>query len=95
MILLMRTYLIQINSKKCAFGHFYHSINITHPDVVKEWTAIDKVHHELHSMGIKVINAVNIKDKVQANNLYLQTEKLSIEIFEYIENTIKADLIIR
>lgn len=86
----MKTYPIQTNSKKCAFGHFYHSININHPDVAKEWTAIDKVHHELHSMGIDVVDAVNMKDKAKANNLYLQAEKLSKEIFELIENTIKA-----
>ena len=86
----MKTYPIQTNSKKCAFGHFYHSINITHPDIVKEWTAIDKVHHELHSMGIKVVDAVNMNNKTQANNLYLQAEKLSKEIFAHIDNTIIA-----
>ena len=58
----MKTYPIQTNSKRCAFGHFYHSINITHPDIVKEWTAIDKVHHELHSMGTKIVDAVNMNN---------------------------------
>jgi methyl-accepting chemotaxis protein len=84
----MKTYPVQTNSKKCAFGHFYHSINLTHPDVVKDWTAIDKVHHELHSMGIKVIDAVKVNNQTQANNLYLQAEKLSKEIFRHIDNTI-------
>lgn len=86
----MKTYPIQTNSKKCAFGHFYHSINLTHPDVVKDWSAIDKIHHELHNMGIKVVDAVNKKDKSNADNLYLQAEKLSKEVFEHIENIIKA-----
>jgi methyl-accepting chemotaxis protein len=86
----MKTYPIQTNSKKCAFGHFYHSINITHPDIVKDWTAIDKVHHELHSMGIKVVDAVNMNNQTQANNLYSQAEKLSKEIFVHMDNTINA-----
>ncbi|WP_297427541.1 methyl-accepting chemotaxis protein [Clostridium sp.] len=86
----MKVYPIQTNSKKCAFGHFYHSINLTHPDVVKDWTAIDKVHHQLHGMGIKVIDAVNTNNKIQANDLYVQTEKLSKEIYEYVDNTIRA-----
>ncbi|MCE5221259.1 MAG: methyl-accepting chemotaxis protein [Clostridium sp.] len=86
----MKTYPIQTNSKKCAFGHFYHSMNITHPDIVKEWTAIDKVHNELHSMGTKMVNSVNINNQAQAQNLYLQAEKLSKEIFAHIDNTIKA-----
>ncbi|AWK53090.1 chemotaxis protein [Clostridium beijerinckii] len=86
----MKTYPIQTNSKKCVFGHFYHSINITHPDVVKEWTTIDKVHHELHSIGIKMIDAVNVNNQAKAKDLYLQAEKLSKEIFIHIDNTIKA-----
>ncbi|MBZ9633751.1 methyl-accepting chemotaxis protein [Clostridium sp. FP1] len=86
----MKTYPIQTNSKKCAFGHFYHSINLTHSDIAKEWTAIDKVHNELHSMGTKVIDAINSNNSIQANSFYLQTEKLSKEIFVLIDNVIKA-----
>lgn len=86
----MRTYPIQTNSKRCAFGHFYHAISITHPDIVIEWTAIDEVHHELHNMGTKVIDAVNTMNSAQANELYLQAEKLSQQIFMHIDNVIKA-----
>lgn len=86
----MRVYPIQTNSKRCAFGHFYHSISITHPDIIKDWTLIDKVHDQLHNMGTKVINEVKINNKVQASKLYLQTEKLSKEIFVHIDNTIKV-----
>jgi len=86
----MKIYPIQTNSKRCAFGHFYHAINITHPEIAKEWAAIDGVHHELHSMGIKVIDAVNSKNSTQANDLYLQAKKLSEEIFVHIDNTIKS-----
>jgi Methyl-accepting chemotaxis protein len=84
----MKVYPIQTSSKKCAFGHFYHSININYSDINNEWESIDKVHHELHSMGIKVIEAVNNEDKSLANDLYTQTENLSKSIFEHIENTI-------
>lgn len=86
----MRVYPIQTDSKRCAFGHFYHSINITHQNVAKAWNAIDKVHDELHKMGTKIINEVKKKNKVQANNLYLQAEKFSKEIFVHIDNTINA-----
>jgi len=86
----MKTYPIQTNSRKCVFGHFYNSISINHPDIVKEWTAIDKAHHDLHNMGVKVVDAVNMKNKTQTNELYMQAEKLSNEIFLHIDNTIKA-----
>ncbi|SMC32136.1 methyl-accepting chemotaxis protein [Sporomusa malonica] len=86
----MKSYPIQTNSKRCAFGHFYHSINIEHPDIIKEWMAIDGVHHELHSMGEKIINTISTKNSTQANTLYLQAEELSKKIFIHIDNTIKA-----
>lgn len=86
----MKTYPIQTNSTRCAFGHFYHSMNITHSDIAKEWAAIDGVHHELHNLGTKAINAVNAKDEAQSGNLYLQAEKLSKEIFAHIDNIVKT-----
>ena len=86
----MRVYPIQTNPRRCAFGHFYHSINITYPNVAKEWRAIDKVHDDLHNMGTKIINEVKIKNKIQADGLYLKAEKLSREIFTLIDNTINA-----
>lgn len=85
----MKVYPIQTNSKKCVFGHFYHSVNITYSDIKEEWESIDEVHHELHNMGIKVVEAVNNKNQSLANDLYIQTENLSKSIFEHIENTIK------
>jgi methyl-accepting chemotaxis protein len=86
----MKVYPIQVNSQKCAFGHFYHSINVAHSDIAKEWADIDKVHNELHSMGTKVIGVINIVDSIQANNLYLDTEKLSKKIFSLIDNVIEV-----
>jgi len=86
----MKSYPIQTNSKRCAFGHFYHSIHITHPDLITEWAAIDGVHHKLHNMGEKVIDAISSKNSVLANQLYLQTYKLSKQIFVYIDNTLKT-----
>jgi len=86
----MKLYPVQTNSKKCVFGHFYYSINMTHPDIVTEWALIAKVYNDLHNIGIDVVDAVNKKNKMKANDLYLQAEKLSKEIFEYIDNTIKV-----
>ena len=84
----MRIYPIQTNSKKCAFGHFYHSINITHPDIINDWTSIDKVHHELHNIGIDIVNTIKRNNKEEAKNLYLKADRLSKEIFNHIENII-------
>lgn len=86
----MKSYPIQTNSKRCAFGHFYHSITIKHPDITKEWMAIDGVHHELHNMGEKIISTISTKNSTQAHTLYLQAEELSKKIFVHMDNTIKG-----
>jgi len=86
----MKIYPIQTNSKKCAFGHFYHSVDVTHSAIAREWVAIDKVHEEFHSMGIKVIDAINRNNSVQANDLYSQAEKQSEELVILIDNLINV-----
>jgi len=84
----MRTYPVQTNSKRCAFGHFYHSINITYPEIEKDWKDIDQVHHELHSIGTKVIEAVRAKDSAEARKLYLEADKLSKQVVEKIDKVL-------
>ena len=86
----MHVYPIQTDSKRCAFGHFYHSLSIAHPDIVQEWTAIDSVHHEMHGMGIEVVEAVRKGEREQAQALCGKAEKLSQEVFIRIEKTIQA-----
>jgi len=86
----MKIYPIQTNSRKCAFGHFYHSINVTQSKIATEWIAIDKVHNEFHSMGMKVIDAINSNNSTQTNNFYLQAEQLSKELIILIDNLIKV-----
>ena len=84
----MKIYPIQTNSSKCAFGHFYHSINVTNSNIAREWIAIDKVHNEFHSMGEKVIDAINSNNLIQVNNFYTQAEELSKELIVLIDNLI-------
>ncbi len=86
----MKTYPLQTNSRRCAFGHFYHAITITQPDVLREWAAIDAVHNDMHAMGDKVIAAVNAGDAAGAQALYAQADKLSRQIFAHIDAAIRV-----
>lgn len=86
----MKVYPIQTDAKRCAFGHFYHSLQINHPDLVSEWQAIDGVHNKFHSMGSAVLTAVRNNDAGQARNLLEQAQQLSEQIFAHLDNTIKA-----
>ena len=84
----MRTYPIQINGSKCAFGHFYNSINISHPSIEKDWKAIDSIHSELHSYGHKVLDAVKGKNSAQALEYFGKAETMSQEVLVYLDNVI-------
>ncbi|MDT8903979.1 methyl-accepting chemotaxis protein [Anaeroselena agilis] len=86
----MKTYPLQTNSKRCAFGHFYHAITIDHPDVLREWAAIDAVHNDMHGMGDKVIAAVEAGDAAGAQSQYAQAEELSRQIEARIDAAIRV-----
>ncbi|WZL72286.1 methyl-accepting chemotaxis protein [Clostridiaceae bacterium 35-E11] len=84
----MRIYPLQTNSSKCAFGHFYHAINVTHASIGQAWKDIDSLHEELHRLGEKVITAVHENNKLQAQEYYENAEKLSKDIFTLMDKII-------
>lgn len=84
----MTAYPLQTNSKKCGFGHFYHSIDVSGTDLAEVWQAIDHVHDELHTNGSKVIEAVKGNKPELARSLFLATEKLSQDIFAQLDKVI-------
>ncbi len=81
----MTIYPLQINPSKCAFGHFYHAVKVTHPSIVHDWNAIEAIHHKFHILGEEVIQAVKDHNQAEAQELYLKAEKLSQEIFKYLD----------
>jgi Methyl-accepting chemotaxis protein len=85
----MRLYPIQTNSKKCAFGHFYHAINVNHSELAEDWEKIDKIHDEFHAIGDKVVASVKNSDKNSAENFLKEAITLSgkmMDILEVVEN---------
>jgi uncharacterized phage infection (PIP) family protein YhgE len=86
----MTEYPLQTDSKRCAFGHFYHSVHIEHPEVAPVWQAIDGVHHDLHQFGDKVLAAVKSGNREQADNLCQQAEQLSMQIIGNIDRTVET-----
>lgn len=86
----MRTYPIQTNGTKCAFGHFYNSIYINHPALKNDWMAIDSIHNELHNFGHRVIEAVKSKNKPEAQECYNRAEELSKKVVSYLDKVISG-----
>lgn len=76
---------LQTNSKKCAFGHFYHSFEVTHPEIAEEWKKIDKTHHNLHSIGDEIFDAIRNNSKENARLLFEKAVEFSREIFSALD----------
>lgn len=81
----MKVYPLQVNGEKCAFGHFYHSIKMDHPEVKQDWEAIDSVHSELHGYGQMVIEAVKENDSEKAKEYYAEAVEFSKNVLEKLE----------
>ncbi|MFT3984391.1 MAG: methyl-accepting chemotaxis protein [Lachnospiraceae bacterium] len=68
---------IQTNSKKCAFGHFYHAIEITHPKITGQWKKIDELHHTVHHSGDEIIAAIKVGNQSKSEELFGRTKDVS------------------
>lgn len=86
----MNTVPLQTDSHKCAFGHFYDAIDITHPRIVDAWKKIDKLHYDLHVKGEEVSKYVEKKDSFKANELYNKEVETSKKIFALLEEVKKG-----
>lgn len=85
-----RIYPLQVNSKKCAFGHFYNAISIEHPSIKPDWDAIDDVHSNFHTYGHKVIDSIKNSRIEEAKKFYANAEELSHQIFGLLDKVEKS-----
>ncbi|PYG89948.1 methyl-accepting chemotaxis protein [Ruminiclostridium sufflavum DSM 19573] len=85
----MRIYPLQTNGAKCAFGHFYNAMEVTHQAISSDWEKLGQIHAEFHSTGMKVIDAVKEGDASRAKDYYMSAIELSKEIFVYIDKIYK------
>lgn len=80
-----KVYPLQINSRKCAFGHFYYTVSVNHPSIQRDWNEIEEVHNNFHACGHKVIDAIKNGQKSEAMTYYAEAEALSKHIFELLD----------
>lgn len=77
---------IQSDGHKCGFGHFYHSIELEHPELINDWRRVDPLHKELHGKADVVISHIKDGDMESAKREYNYTEKLSRDIIGILES---------
>lgn len=80
-----KVYPLQTNGTKCAFGHFYNAMNVTHEAISEDWKTLGQLHEEFHRTGHSVIEAVQNGSISDAQEFYQKAEKLSNDIFKYID----------
>ncbi len=85
----MKIYPLQTDDRKCKFGHFYHGIRPIHKGVVPLWEEVDNVHHQLHGMGQKAMEAIQSHDQEQARKNYEEAATLSAKLLNLFETLIQ------
>ncbi|WP_053985569.1 methyl-accepting chemotaxis protein [Niameybacter massiliensis] len=77
MVINGQTKAIQTDGMKCAFGHFYHGIEVEHPLIKKEWESIDAVHQSLHKHGHSIMECIEQHNIDKAKELFEKTKEES------------------
>ena len=68
---------IQLNSRKCGFGHFYYSMTPKTPEINEVWKTVADKHKKLHDFGNHVLKALMAEDYIQANKYCKEAEDYS------------------
>lgn len=76
---------IQTNCKKCAFGHFYYAMNIKNPLIKEEWAKVEVIHKQFHTLGDKVLEAIEQKQAEKAQELNQQAHDISVQMLHLLD----------
>ncbi|MCS7241104.1 MAG: methyl-accepting chemotaxis protein [Candidatus Caldatribacterium sp.] len=80
---------LQLNPRRCAFGHFYYAVPIRFKDIAAEWKEIEKVHTAFHAAGGRTLQAVQAKDSQEAHRLLAEAENLSGLLLTLVDKVIQ------
>ncbi len=76
---------LQVNDRKCGFGHFYYAIEPTRPEVMGLWKELGEKHKKFHTYGRQVIDALFAGDYSKAENIYGEAEQFSATLINDLE----------
>lgn len=71
---------LQTDDSKCAFGHFYYSMQPQNPAVSALWKGLAEKHRTFHNYGKSVMEAIRSQDEQKAESEYRAAAKLSEEL---------------
>lgn len=76
---------LQLDSKKCGFGHFYYALTPQIPAVLPIWNALGDKHKRFHQFGAEVIQALNSGEYARAEQIYREAEDYSRGLLEDLQ----------
>lgn len=85
----MNVQALQTDSHKCAFGHFYHALQLNGTAIDTDWRKIDGLHHSVHAYGDKVIACIRNHDAEGAMRQYREEEAVSMQLRSLLTDIIR------
>ena len=79
---------LQLDARRCAFGHFYGAISVNQEEVKGDWAKIDTHHHKLHDAGRDALAALKNGQYEVAMQHYKTAEDNSREVYAIIDRII-------
>lgn len=81
---------LQVNDRKCGFGHFYYAVEPADPEVLKTWKELGEKHKKFHEYGKQAIDALFEEDYNKAENIYREAERYSGTLIGDLEKIAKS-----
>ena len=79
---------IQVDSRKCMFGHYYYAMAVKHPMLTEQWNRIGTLHGTFHTLGQTMLGRLDQKlESRQA--LYEEAVSVSEQLMEAIDTVIQ------
>ena len=83
---------LQVNDKKCGFGHFYYAVEPTRPEVMKLWKELGEKHKKFHGYGKQAIDALFNEDYSKAESICREARQYSSTLISDLQQIKKLSL---
>lgn len=80
---------MQMNPKRCGFGHFYYAVTPQNPAIAQLWKGLEQKHSQLHGIGKETQQAIWDEDMQAAQTGLEKARNLSRELQGDFESILK------
>ncbi len=84
---------LQVDDKKCGFGHFYYAAEPARPEVRKLWNQLGDKHKKFHAYGKQAVDALFDGDYSKAESVCREAVQYSAVLLNDLEEIKKALLL--